>query len=450
MPFVRRFTRQSSSLAALIICWLLGVGIPTEASAAGLSPNGVTQPTQQARRWQELTLDGGNVTAIAFHPTDEMVVFAGTTTGGIFRSGDAGQTWTEQNSGLSNLSVTDLVINSQNGNELYAATREQVFKSTNGGAGWTSILQEVDIRALAVDPDNGSSLYVATGDRLSEFGALYHSPDAGQSWATLYQVRGVIFDVAVTKTSNKVFIAFVPANSPSQGLPWVYATDIATISWQRACPIEDPERIYSCQVADLYVNPQGGDGVYTIYGQHVYKATIGTDWQLLGELPWFVTPTRIVATSGGDTVYVGSETGIFKSTDHGATWTSVDNSIGNLEIQTLATSPLQDGLLLAGTHGQGVLRSTTAGDSWANTSAGMRTPYVNNLIISGDGQTLYASGYGSGIFRSQDGGQTWSIRNAGLDYLGITTLARHPVEQNTLYLGTEVDYNQVLAYGIYN
>ena len=76
-------------------------------------------------RWGQ-GLEDITVTALARHPTNRQHIYAGTRYRGIYRSGDAGQTW--QPAGLSELSVNALYL-SEDGRWVYAATPQGFFRA---------------------------------------------------------------------------------------------------------------------------------------------------------------------------------------------------------------------------------------------------------------------------------------------------------------------------------
>src|SRR5437899_2695853 len=66
--------------------------------------------------------------------------YAGSVGGGVFKSADAGASWTAVNFGLQNASVFALAIDPVNPAMLYAGTfNGGVFKSADGGAIWSAI-----------------------------------------------------------------------------------------------------------------------------------------------------------------------------------------------------------------------------------------------------------------------------------------------------------------------
>lgn len=76
----------------------------------------------------------GSISALAINPTSPSTIYAGTGTGGVFKSVAGGANWTAMNTGLTTTNVVCLAINPTSPNTLYAGTYGGgVFKSTEGG-----------------------------------------------------------------------------------------------------------------------------------------------------------------------------------------------------------------------------------------------------------------------------------------------------------------------------
>jgi len=71
-----------------------------------------------------------DIAALAVHPTDAAVVYAGTYFSGVFKSTDAGLSWVPYNSGLANPGTRCLALHPTTPDTLYAGTDGGVFKST--------------------------------------------------------------------------------------------------------------------------------------------------------------------------------------------------------------------------------------------------------------------------------------------------------------------------------
>ena len=132
-------------------------------------------------------------------------------------------------------------------------------------------------------------------------------------------------------------------------------------------------------------------------------------------------------------------TGFSRSTDGGATWTSIAQG---LPVQTVATDPSNAATLYAGTAGpnltgQGIYRSTDAGASW--TLMNTTIPITISLTVDpADSSVLYAISYLGGLFRSSDAGRTWSDNGANLRVFDIGVLSAGPANTDAVYAGGSV------------
>lgn len=136
------------------------------------------------------------------------------------------------------------------------------------------------------------------------------------------------------------------------------------------------------------------------------------------------------------TVYAaGAKRGLFRSTDGGATWLELaDRYLDPAEpyaqptLTTLALSPdfaRDHSLLISRSTGAGgVYLSRDRGDTWVN----VLTDSAARLAYLADGRTVYAALSGGGVLRSDDGGEHWQAASDGLDLLqgSITDLLTGP------------------------
>jgi hypothetical protein len=120
---------------------------------------------------------------------------------GIFKSTDGGANWVHSSTGLPRLAgpgsshwnVLALAIDPTDPTVLYAGAYEpvggsfsgRVFKSTDAGATWTDIsvgIAGADVRALLVDPNDSSTVYAGTGGSPVNPSGVYRSTDGGLTW----------------------------------------------------------------------------------------------------------------------------------------------------------------------------------------------------------------------------------------------------------------------------
>ena len=146
---------------------------------------------------------GGRTRAILVDQSNSNIIYAGSVSGGLFKSMNGGLSWSPVNDQLQNLAVVSLA-QASNG-DIYAGTGEGmyyqtsgsatggilgggIFKSTDGGSTFTQLSSTTPtasnggaewaaVGKLAVDPNNPSTVYAATNK------GLRMSTDGGASWS---------------------------------------------------------------------------------------------------------------------------------------------------------------------------------------------------------------------------------------------------------------------------
>jgi hypothetical protein len=115
-------------------------------------------------------------------------------------------------------------------------------------------------------------------------------------------------------------------------------------------------------------------------------------------------------------------------------------------ITTVAISPADSTLYLAGTDDGHVWRSQTAGASWEEISAGLPVRYVTRVVADPfDAQAIYVtlSGFGEDVhdprvYRSTNRGTTWTSISGNLPDAPVNDLVVDPLLAGTLYAGTDL------------
>jgi photosystem II stability/assembly factor-like uncharacterized protein len=122
------------------------------------------------------------VNGLAVDPTNSDVVYAGTTKG-LYKTTDQGEQWVRIEGSIRDSYVSAIQLDPLQPSTLYLATSDRVQKSEDSGATWQPKINGLDatsIRSLQVNPSNPQVLYVGTNG-----GGLYRSADAGESWKRL-------------------------------------------------------------------------------------------------------------------------------------------------------------------------------------------------------------------------------------------------------------------------
>ena len=170
------------------LCRLGHGGIWRTTNASAASPN-----------WTPLIDDfpGLSIGAIAISPRDHNTIFAGVgrsssdageggSLTGLLKSTDGGDTWSLVGRQLRGLNVRQLVAQAGSGPEVVlAATDDGLFRSTNGGSSFTSVLAG-NFTDLARDTGNSSRFFAARIDG-STAGGVFRSEDSGATWTRIDQ-----------------------------------------------------------------------------------------------------------------------------------------------------------------------------------------------------------------------------------------------------------------------
>ena len=282
-----------------------------------------------------------------------------------------------------------------------------VWKSSNAGRTWTPIFDSTNVAsigAIAVSTSNPNIVYVGTGeadmrDSIAYGDGIYKSTDAGTTWKHLglentKQIGRIIVD---PKNPNIIFVAAlgnVYAPNPDRG---VYRSHDGGATWQKVLFKND-----DLGAIDLAFDPVDSKTVYA------------TLWNVRRP-PWFIyAPAN------------GPGAGIFKSVDGGTTWKEISVGIplegrGHIGIAVAPTNRNRLYTVVDAKEG-GVFISNDAGASWSRLSADKRLWdrgwYFEKVTVDPkNADIVYVMN--TSMYRSTDAGKKWTpIKGApgGDDY----------------------------------
>jgi photosystem II stability/assembly factor-like uncharacterized protein len=357
---------------------------------------------------------GGRTLCLAFHPTDTGTIWAGSASGGLWKTTTAGvgtQAWERIPLGFPALSISAITIDPEHPDTMYVGTGEVynytaaqpgvvnrttrgnygigLLRTTNGGLSWEksidwSLTEMRGIWKIAIHPGNNKIIYVATTE------GLLKSTDGGDNWENIHPIP-MAMDLEISPLDpNIIFVSHGSYLSPERG---VYRSLDGGENFSLVPGLPDdydgktmisispsnPNIIYA-SVANafssrgLYRSSSNGNS-FTIYNGENIASYQG----------WYSHDVAIKPDNQSTIIYVGIDT--YKSTNGGInftkkTWWNIWE-FGQVPVGGPEGPP---NYVHADTH----------------------AAYYHPL----DYNTIYLATDG-GIFASTDNGETWEGRNGG-------------------------------------
>ncbi len=195
-------------------------------------------------------------------------------------------------------------------------------------------------------------------------------------------------------------------------------------------------------------------------GGGVWKTTnAGLSWtSLTDDLPNLATSTMAMAASNHNVIYVGTGegfgnvdqihgSGIWKTTDRGATWQQLA-STANFDFQNVTriiVDPANENIVLASTSvgfqrvssTSGIQRSTDGGATWTKVFDSGNSSVEHIVATPGNFSVQYATVNGMGVVKSTDGGVTWANSSNGIGIVGRMEITVSPANPNKVFLSSQ-------------
>jgi photosystem II stability/assembly factor-like uncharacterized protein len=321
----------------------------------GAAAGGVWKTIDAGATWKPIfdAVQAASIGAIAVAPSDANILYVGTGEGnlrgnvtwggGVFKSTDAGATWTHI--GLADTrQIGALIVDPHDPNVVLVAaighafgpnTERGVFRTADGGKTWTRVLYKDERTGaidLAADPHNSKIVYAAlwqvrrqpwTFESGGPGSGLYRSTDGGLTWTQLKGnglPAGILgrIDVAISPIDSKRVYAMIEAKEGG-----LYRSDDAGATWQR---VSDDGRIRqrAWYFSKIYADTKALDTVYALNTGMLRSVDGGKTFDLVPAThgdhhALWIDPNNanalINANDGGASI----------SLDGGKTWSTQDN-----------------------------------------------------------------------------------------------------------------------------
>jgi len=451
---------------------------------AGAAQGGVWKTVNGGGDWTPLTDAQCSLAmgALAVDPITPSIVYAGTGemhfSGdsyygcGVLRSTDGGVTWTQlggavfdtQTGGarISKIVVDPATAGSASNSTVFAATSFGLYKSVNSGGAWSRLLA-APVTDVLQNPSNGSVLFAAVGcpqaacPAASLANGVYKSVDGGATWSHLsggfpsFDVGRIQLAIAVSSPSMlyaAVQDAFGSGGNDGALLGLFKSTD-AGATWTG---LGHAGRFCSDQCwYDLVVSVDPTDpNVVYVGGVGLYRSTDGgATFSYIGG-PIHVDQHALAFDPRNPaTIFVGNDGGVYKSTDRGQSWASLNTNLAITQFYPgISLSPNSAPDILGGTQDNGVVEYTGT-SVWAAvlhcdggfTAINFQTP------TTAFAECEWFPPYGGPQRRDGGSGGYFSLKANSIDFnepaLFIPPLVMDPVIPQVLYFGTSRLYRTV-------
>ncbi len=430
--------------------------------------------------WQYKGPGGTRISSILVDSTNSSIVYAGTN-GGLFKSEDAGLTWTYKGLRFRGVdAIKQIPTGCSSAGALLAGSGNTLYSSSDGGESWIVVSQTnsdigniaissscityvategdgiyisdgtnppshelvgQDINALSIDSNN--TVYVGTDN-----GKVVKSTDNGANWNEILPDEGFIADI-IALDPDHIFVASGPSgilettdggstwNSRISGLPDVDGSGVHVV-----------DSIGGGLGNTLYVAVITSSQPLTT---KVYKSTNGgASWIPTNASATHEYEIDSIIANPADTVYLGTYYGLIKSTDGGSNWLDLTDRIDAASIENSMSEDSLGNIFVASDRGHGIYRSTDDGETWTPVGSG-HPSVVTAVLVDRNDDTLYCGDEQiGGVYKSTDHGETWHLSSQGLptETMGSLTIYQeiHHLSQggnNRIYAGlwSEIYYS---------
>ncbi|HMQ50225.1 MAG TPA: T9SS type A sorting domain-containing protein [Saprospiraceae bacterium] len=311
----------------------------------------------------------GRINCITFHPSDANTFWVGVAQGGIWKTTNSGQSWTPLSENMPILRVSDIAVNPNNADEIYASVGDYayvgiglemdnrkrhthygmgVYKTTDGGSTWSPTGLTFDAadgdgtltRRVFVHPDNSQELIAA-----GIFG-MKRSSDGGDNWVSVFDE--MVWDIEQHPTDpNTLYASSAFIRNLNQGMAGIWKSTDFGMTWAPLDADIPPTNVV--QRIELSISRSEPDIVYALacnmsgglYG--LFRTTdAGATWSLRADAPnimhWDTGDGNggqgtydmvlLVHPENPDKVYAGG-INIWASEDGGQSWNGATYWVGS-------------------------------------------------------------------------------------------------------------------------
>ncbi|MGH9418063.1 MAG: WD40/YVTN/BNR-like repeat-containing protein [Terriglobales bacterium] len=337
---------------------------------------------------------GGRIASVAGVIQQPGVYYAGLPQGGIWKTTSAGVTWfpifdqVRSVEGIGALAVAPSdpnIVYAGTGDATAGGNGDGIWKSTDAGKTWSHIGLEdtVKIDKIFVDPQDANLVLASTlGDEAHHGGGIYRSTDGGQTWSNVLNPAGYggtrdlegaydVPKVMFAATMGQGAARFGPPTPGAKTLPAeVFKSTDEGLTWTQltGVPVMNDRIVISVaqntNAQRLYIlggRYQGGSGlIRSDDGGASWRHMAASDTRIVGS---GYTAGVFTDTKNPDVVYTNS-TAVYRSSDGGNSFTVFKGAPGGEDYHRMWIDPLDHNRMMIGAD-QGATVSLDGGKTWS-------------------------------------------------------------------------------------
>ncbi len=462
---------------------------PTNTSImyCGSVSGGVWKTTNGGTSWFPVTDFASNlaINTLVMDTTNTKILYAGTGEGclpidalrgiGVLKTTDGGSTWTtltnfaNPNPDYGYYYINKLVISPANPSILYAGMIGGIWKSIDAGASWAKLnvvtTGSIACMDLVADRSNAGILYAAFGLHAAD--GVYKTTDSGTTWnkltngfpQTSQNFHRISLALAPSNTSV-IYACVADSNDYTNSIQ--KSTNGGTLWTAVTTPFDNDQLVNGTHLGGqgwydnvIAVDPTNPNYVYT-GGINLFKSLNGgTTWNRIADgygTPYVHVDQHAIVFQPGNAsvVFFGNDGGVFKSTNGGTSFSTLNNSLVTVQFYSLAVHPTLE-IYYGGTQDNGTMRFD--GANWAEVNGGDGGPaFVDPKTPT----TVYSSYVYLQLYKSTSSGvpsSSWTSIMNGIPTASsygtsdrcsfIAPFAMDPSNSQTLVAGTFKIYRTI-------
>ncbi len=385
----------------------------------------VVRTDNNGQNWTDLTPNTApnktlhpDMHAITFDPNDPQTIWVGND-GGVFRSTDGGATWTSRNTNLATLQFTGFAVDGRNEQIIQGGMQDnnKAF-TTDGGTNRAWIATDAGDGGFALIDPFAANIWYGT-----RFGKSFQRNDAGPNtlghWPAkvngINQQDGALFYMPIAADPSTAGVFYL-------GTYRLYRTTDRGESWTPISAALGGARGF---LSAITVAPADPKTIYagTADGNIQISRDRGGSWTNTTKAPLpgrFVSriavhptqaTTAYVVYNGFNTHTPNAPGHIFKTGDGGTTWQDISTNLPDVPLLSIVLDRQQPSTIYVGSD-TGVFQSTDEGRSWIPFNNGLPNVAVVELAMNSSGSTLFAATHGRSVFKVLiDSAATGPVRN---------------------------------------